>query len=267
MEEFRHSSDLQIAAHENDNHQHADMNGATATVSGTAPLKMASTTATSELVPSSNGAVPATNGDAPTTNKFNLTTDGAAPETKIAVASNGAHEFSFSNGARHEGDRTALPSKETILMTMPNLENSRRKLFILTASDQDCVKDQSQDLSHYLLTKRDDDGHLLSDLAFTLAERRSMLDWKLAVSASSIHDLQGSLERQDVHVNRALKTPGVGFIFTGQGAQWPTMGQELMIYPTFASTLRQADACIRSMGAAWSLIGEIMRYAILKIKY
>ena len=127
---------------------------------------------------------------------------------------------------------------------------------MLTAADKDCVKTQSQDLSLYLRPNLSRDEGFMADLAFTLAERRSMHDWRIAVSASSVQELKTALENGDVHLNRASVTPRLGFIFTGQGAQWPAMGQELMVYPAFASALREADTCIRSMGAGWSLLGE-----------
>ena len=113
-----------------------------------------------------------------------------------------------------------------------------------------------QDLSQYLQTKLNEEESFLADRAFTLADRRSMLDWRLAASASSTQELQAALESNDVHLNRGPKTPGLGFIFTGQGAQWPAMGQQLLVYPVFTSTLREADGCLRSLGAKWSLLGE-----------
>jgi acyl transferase domain-containing protein len=55
---------------------------------------------------------------------------------------------------------------------------------------------------------------------------------------------------------RAVRQPKLSFIFTGQGAQWAGMGQELMqAYPIFASNMRQADKYLRSIGASWSLLG------------
>ena len=130
-------------------------------------------------------------------------------------------------------------------------------LFVLTAADKDCVKRQSQDISEYLQPDLSRDVGFMADLAFTLAERRSMHDWRLAVSASSVQELKTALEKGDVHLNRVSVTPRLGFLFTGQGAQWPAMGQDLMVYPTFVSALQEADDCIRSLGAGWSLIGKL----------
>lgn len=96
----------------------------------------------------------------------------------------------------------------------------------------------------------------MADLAFTLAQRRSKLEWRAVALASSIKELITALESEDIHLSRGLKVPSLGFVFTGQGAQWPAMGLELLDYPVFASAMEQADACLRSLGAEWSLLGE-----------
>ena len=164
-------------------------------------------------------------------------------------------EGTLSNGIGHHAEGFNTRTEREVLPTCTELGSSHRRLFLLTASDKDCVKTQMQDLSQYLQTKLNEEESFLADLAFTLAERRSMLDWRLAASASSTQELQAALESNDVHLNRASKIPGLAFIFTGQGAQWPAMGQQLMVHPVFTSTLTEADGCLRSLGATWSLLG------------
>lgn len=173
------------------------------------------------------------------------------------VFTNGTHQGTLSNNTDHEtgGSRAEQISPET----EPDSFHPHRMLFILTAADKDCAKRQSQDLSLYLQPDLSQDVGFMADLAFTLAERRSMHDWRLAVSASSVQELKTALENGDVHLNRVSVMPRLGFIFTGQGAQWPAMGQELMVYPVFAAALREADDCIRSLGAGWSLLGKFLR--------
>jgi acyl transferase domain-containing protein len=51
-------------------------------------------------------------------------------------------------------------------------------------------------------------------------------------------------------------TPVVGFVFTGQGAQWARMGHELMVYhPSFLATIRKLDQFLGSLpnGPDWTL--------------
>ena len=166
------------------------------------------------------------------------------------------HESTLNNFAVHDGEAFGQETEQQAPQMGPKSGLSRRRLFLLTASDKECAKMQMHDLSLYLQTKLNDEAGFLDDLAFTLANRRSMLDWRLATSASSVHELSAALDNNDVHLNRASKTPVLGFVFTGQGAQWPTMGQGLLVHPVFASTLREADGCLRSLGAGWSLLGE-----------
>ena len=170
---------------------------------------------------------------------------------------NGSYQGTLSNGEVHgmAGSRGEQKSPKT----GPKTFGPHRMLFMLTAADKDCVKRQSQDLFEYLQPDLSRDVGFMADLAFTLAERRSMHDWRIAVSASSVQELKTALEKGDIHLNRVSVTPKLGFIFTGQGAQWPAMGQDLMVYPAFASALQEADDCLRSLGAGWSLIGNLPR--------
>lgn len=52
----------------------------------------------------------------------------------------------------------------------------------------------------------------------------------------------------------------LGFVFTGQGAQWHAMGRELYGvngYAVYKAALERADRCIRKLGSPWSLIEEL----------
>lgn len=52
----------------------------------------------------------------------------------------------------------------------------------------------------------------------------------------------------------------IGFVFTGQGAQWHAMGRELYGqhgYAVYTSALDRADRYLRRLGAHWSLVDEL----------
>ena len=103
----------------------------------------------------------------------------------------------------------------------------------------------------------------LALLARTLNERRSQLQWREAVSAVTSSDLVKTLNNEDVEYAKPAGKPKLGFIFTGQGAQWANMGMELLVYPAFAQTLHEADRILRSLGADWSLLGEWRLFSLM----
>lgn len=95
----------------------------------------------------------------------------------------------------------------------------------------------------------------LDNMAYTLGQRRTFLPWRLACSAILGQELNASLSNDAVPV-RSSKEPTVGFVFTGQGAQWHGMGKELLgTYPVFKKTMQNVDACLKSFGATFSIIG------------
>lgn len=96
----------------------------------------------------------------------------------------------------------------------------------------------------------------MPDLAHTLGERRTILPWKLAVTAKSPRELVSQLSREQTHPRRPLRPPSVGFVFCGQGAQWHGMGRELFdLYPAYAQVIRAADEHLVSLNAGFSLVG------------
>ena len=131
-------------------------------------------------------------------------------------------------------------------------------LYILTANDAPAVKLQMQSLKAYLKEKSDRfDQEKMLNLAYTLGQRRSLLPWRVAVVASNFSSLTRKLELLEAPSRRATKSPKLGFIFTGQGANWHAMGRELFQqFPVFYSTITVADKYLASLGASWSLVGS-----------
>ena len=113
------------------------------------------------------------------------------------------------------------------------------------------------------------------DLCYTLHARRSTLPVRTAVSAESLEGLVAKLRQklEDVKTNPG-KTAGVTLrpltnpprvlgIFTGQGAQWPTMGRELLIKSAHVrESMAEFDDVLQSLPEIdrpkWSLIDQIM---------
>jgi len=106
------------------------------------------------------------------------------------------------------------------------------------------------------------DSELLSAFAHTLSARRSLLTWRSFVVAAScaeakdllIHELAKAV-RPSASARRAADK--VGFLFTGQGAQWSGMGRELIVFPVFRESLEAAEAHFKDLGSSWSMAAEL----------
>ena len=137
------------------------------------------------------------------------------------------------------------------------------KLFVLAANDKTSLDQQVSKLKQYLSLRLDDENDsFLGDLAFTLGQRRSLLPWKATYIADSLTSLISTLEKPDLHPLRSVKVPRVGFVFTGQGAQWHGMARELFdSNRVFTSAIDAAANAILKIGASYNLRDEILRDA------
>ena len=142
-------------------------------------------------------------------------------------------------------------------------------LLVWSAQDKDGLKRVQRSLAKYVETKADniesgsqEAEDFMSKLAYTLNERRSRLQWKTYGIASSPEQLSTVLsdETSAALVAMSSRSPRIGFVFTGQGAQWPRMGTELMAYDAFKKSVMAADSHLREgCGCAWSATEELQK--------
>ncbi|KAH8647456.1 BcPKS8, polyketide synthase [Tricladium varicosporioides] len=134
-----------------------------------------------------------------------------------------------------------------------------RKLFVLSANDKGALEALMKNLGIYLEQRPEIfQNDLMSNIAYTLGERRSLMQWRVAIPAPTSFDLIQALNGGKIVPVRETEPLRIGFIFTGQGAQWHAMGRELCDqYPVFASTLEACNRCLMSFGASFSLIDEL----------
>jgi acyl transferase domain-containing protein len=116
-----------------------------------------------------------------------------------------------------------------------------------------------QALSKYIVDKESkvDNEKFLDDLAFSINERRSVFPWKAAVVGDTIAGLAVSLS-ENVKARSAVRRPTLGFVFTGQGAQWAEMGKELLLtYPVFKRSVLEIDKFLKDIGAPFTVQGTV----------
>ncbi|MCJ1393516.1 hypothetical protein MMC18_006391 [Xylographa bjoerkii] len=103
------------------------------------------------------------------------------------------------------------------------------------------------------------ENDFLRDLAFPLSSKRGTFLWRSFVTATSVAALIDNMQHSISKPARSNKVMKLGFVFTGQGAQWHAMGRELSAFPAFKRSLQDAEECFRSLGCKWSLLDEFSK--------
>lgn len=136
-------------------------------------------------------------------------------------------------------------------------QGERYHIFMVSGFDEASCHAQIKSLRKYLQERQwTANEEFIGDLAFTLNERRSSFMWKAAIVGKSVTDLIASLS-SGFKVRSSIRRPTLSFVFTGQGAQWPGMGKELLCaYPVFRESVTKIDHCLAADGAQFSVHGK-----------
>ncbi len=102
-------------------------------------------------------------------------------------------------------------------------------------------------------------SYFTANLAYTLGSRRSALDHRTFVVSQSASDLSAQLQRPLPTLRRTAKSNNVFFIFTGQGAQWATMGKELIDHRAFKQSLEVSQTTLDVLGCKWRILTELCK--------
>jgi acyl transferase domain-containing protein/NADPH:quinone reductase-like Zn-dependent oxidoreductase len=138
---------------------------------------------------------------------------------------------------------------------------SNKKLFLMTANDKASLLAVMKKMVVYLEQRPEIfQKDLMENFAYTLGQRRSLLQWRAAIATHSSFDLIESINSDKVFpCKQSAEKPRLGFIFTGQGAQWHAMGRELYHqYPIYARAIDRASECLHQLGSDWSLRHELL---------
>ncbi|PNY24582.1 LOW QUALITY PROTEIN: Polyketide synthase [Tolypocladium capitatum] len=143
--------------------------------------------------------------------------------------------------ARHRGLRTLRRVVE------------RKRPFLLPFSAHDKATLRRNIDAHGKVASK----YSLLDLSYTLSSRRSYLHSK-AFTVANLDTLSNAFGKVNENFKFADKKSirSVGFVFTGQGAQWARMGTQLMTYcPDFLRSIRALDLVLGELhdGPEWSI--------------
>ncbi len=141
--------------------------------------------------------------------------------------------------------------------------SSENPLFIpFSAKNQDGLRDIAKIYKDYLDKNPDVN---LADIAFTLSQRRSLFNHRLAVSAGLNEELKNKLNQfiqgdkpEGSFQGKCFETkPKLAFVYTGMGPQWWGMGRELL--QTSPDFLKIVEFCDRKLIplSEWSILEEL----------
>jgi acyl transferase domain-containing protein/NADPH:quinone reductase-like Zn-dependent oxidoreductase/SAM-dependent methyltransferase len=183
--------------------------------------------------------------------------------TNAHVVIDDAHLYTQQFGHGRNSDK-ADPQVTTPLHDALCDISPRKRVFILSANDKQGLSTVGEQLADYVKTKlalneERSKEQLLDDLAYTLSEHRSQLSYSCAIVASDQADLEAKLKNPEATLINMNALPRIGYIFTGQGAQWHGMGRELLRYPVFKESLLACETYCKGLGSDWSLMEELLR--------
>lgn len=176
--------------------------------------------------------------------------------TKIIVNGDGNYNTNLMKTlkplANHLGERTVF---DTALAVE---QEGSPTLLVVTANSDGSLQKMVENLKSWVLDHELDEAGL-KNLAYTLCSRRSIMQWRRSFIVGSHKALLLSLDQNASRARKASDDVRVAFVFTGQGAQWFAMGRELITSEScFRDSLVASDRILKSFGASWSLIEELL---------
>ncbi|KAH7141540.1 putative polyketide synthase [Dactylonectria estremocensis] len=158
-------------------------------------------------------------------------------------------DWSSNHVSSFQGDIDLFGDDETVTGG-----TSRPSLLVLSANDESSLRAYSKALNKHLTNPNVKVA--LSDLSYTLSTRRThhfnrgyLITGTASIDESSL-----------VVGKKALNTPRVGFVFTGQGAQWSQMGKAITdAFPQAKEIIQELDEVLQRSAAppSWSLLEEL----------
>ncbi|KAL3607011.1 polyketide synthase pks11 [Fusarium poae] len=148
-----------------------------------------------------------------------------------------------------------LDSARSFGVTLPAERTATSpQLLVFSANGADSLRQMITNYEHYV----EKNPEKVDDLAFTLGHKREYLPHRAFAVSSPLGPLTVS------PIAKVGNKPNIVMVFTGQGAQWPQMGRELMRrsqFSAFRQTITALDAHLQSLedGPDWTIEEELQK--------
>jgi acyl transferase domain-containing protein len=172
----------------------------------------------------------------------------------------GNHQTSFSKDSDSDSGISTgalTPTDDSDLMF-----KSKRKLLVFSSQDQGGIQRISASYQQFFEklnneSKNSDLSSKIASLAYTLASRRTRFDYRSFAVADTSQDLVAKLAAGLPKLKRVSKHANSIWVFTGQGAQWPSMGKQLLGQRVFRASILQTQTYLESFGCPWDVVEEL----------
>lgn len=173
---------------------------------------------------------------------------------------NGIYQNGHANGVHQNGDMNGLHQNGDTVRGADELDTPT--IFLFSAATQDSLLKQFGGIGSYASYKKDLNN--MKDLAFTLNCHRSRLAVRGFLVAPSI-----SFQNDPESLSPTTSGDGFSakldmtFVYTGQGAQWPGLGSQLIYqFPSFRRSIRYYDQCLQALDQclrpSWTIEATIL---------
>ncbi|EKV10885.1 Conidial pigment polyketide synthase PksP/Alb1 [Penicillium digitatum] len=147
---------------------------------------------------------------------------------------NGGKRKTFVNNFSAAGGNTALMVEDGPLIEENGEDLRSAHPVLVSARSQSALKNNISALVQYIDKNKNsfnsNEASLLANLSYTTTARRIHHPFRVAITGSTLDEVRNGLApivNRDGISPAPVTAPGIGFVFTGQGAQYAGMGRQL----------------------------------------